>query len=93
MNLHVSDKITENDDGCSLFLELPEDDPLFEKKKKLMKNKGFDPCGHAYFSCSSSPNWLNSTLDLMIQRARIIQLDEVKFILATKCAKRQKKNC
>uniref|UniRef100_A0A5B6YT39 Putative SET domain-containing protein n=1 Tax=Davidia involucrata TaxID=16924 RepID=A0A5B6YT39_DAVIN len=79
---HLNHISVETDDDHSLVLELSENDPLFEKKKKLLEAKGFDPKGHVYFKSSSSPVSLNSTLETMLQRARIIHLDEVEFYFA-----------
>nr|POE91541.1 pectinesterase/pectinesterase inhibitor ppe8b [Quercus suber] len=36
-------KVKETDDDFAIVLELSEDDPHFDKKKKLLQNKGFNP--------------------------------------------------
>lgn len=76
--LHLSNKSAENDEYL-LVLELSEDDPLFEKKKKLLEDNGFNLQGHVSLKNSSCPNWLNTTIKMLVQRARIICLDEVEL--------------
>ncbi|XP_059636273.1 uncharacterized protein LOC132278496 [Cornus florida] len=76
---HLGHESVETDEDCSLVLELSENDPLFEEKKKLLEAKGFDPKGHVYFKSSSNPNSLNSTLQAMLQKERIMHLDEVEL--------------
>ncbi|CAL5328529.1 unnamed protein product [Camellia sinensis] len=75
--LHLSNKSAENDEYL-LVLELSEDDPLFEKKKKLLEVNGFNLQGHVSLKNSSCPNWLNTTMKMLVQRARIICLDELE---------------
>ncbi|KAK3018272.1 hypothetical protein RJ639_003100 [Escallonia herrerae] len=50
--LHLTDNSADTADGCSLFLELPENDPLFNKKKVLLEAAGFDINKHFYFEIS-----------------------------------------
>ncbi|THG04141.1 hypothetical protein TEA_015482 [Camellia sinensis var. sinensis] len=76
--LHLSNKSAENDEYL-LVLELSEDDPLFEKKKKLLEVNGFNLQGHVSLKNSSCPNWLNTTMKMLVQRARIICLDELEL--------------
>ncbi|KAI7988108.1 hypothetical protein LOK49_LG13G01207 [Camellia lanceoleosa] len=76
--LHLSNKSAENDEYL-LVLELSEDDLLFEKKKKLLEDNGFNLQGHVSLKNSSCPNWLNTTMKMLVQRARIICLDEVEL--------------
>ncbi|GMP36511.1 hypothetical protein CsSME_00008620 [Camellia sinensis var. sinensis] len=76
--LHLSNKSAENDEYL-LVLELSEDDPLFEKKKKLLEVNGFNLQGHVSLMNSSCPNWLNTTMKMLVQRARIICLDELEL--------------
>nr|POE51085.1 hypothetical protein CFP56_68547 [Quercus suber] len=71
-----SDKVKETDDDFAIVLELSEDDPHFDKKKKLLQNKGFNPKEQVYLKSSSGPDWISTTLKVMLQIARIIQLDE-----------------
>ncbi|KAK6796303.1 hypothetical protein RDI58_004004 [Solanum bulbocastanum] len=66
------------DGDISLMLELPESDRFFKKKKKLLE----DMCSrakHASIHSSASPGELESSLLLMLQRARIINLDELEL--------------
>lgn len=65
-------------DGCSLVLELSRSDPFFEKKKKLLCDKGFGLKECIPFKTSSLDS-LNNTLKLMLQMARIIHLNEVEL--------------
>lgn len=74
-----SDKVEETDDDFAIVLELSEDDPHFDKKKKLLQNKGFNPKEQVYLKSSSGPDWISTTLKVMLQIARIIQLDEVEL--------------
>nr|XP_023915749.1 uncharacterized protein LOC112027303 [Quercus suber] len=69
----------ETDDDFAIDLELYEDDLHFDKKKKLLQNKGFNPKEQIYLKSSSGPDWISTTLKVMLQIARIIQLDEVKI--------------
>ncbi|XP_076892644.1 uncharacterized protein LOC143544414 [Bidens hawaiensis] len=64
-------------DEYELVIELSEKDTLFEKKKKLLEVKGFDPNGKVRIKNKCSVELLNSVLEEMIQRARIIHSDEV----------------
>ncbi|KAK9078877.1 hypothetical protein SSX86_002935 [Deinandra increscens subsp. villosa] len=65
------------DDDYELVMELSEKDNLFEKKKKLLEVKGFNPKGKVIIKNNCSVKLLNSVLEEMIQRARIIHSDEV----------------
>ncbi|OVA20926.1 hypothetical protein BVC80_8839g12 [Macleaya cordata] len=60
----------------SLVLALSNKDPLFEKKKKLLKVKGFDPEIRVLFSSSENPLL---ALQVMVEAARIIHLDETEL--------------
>ncbi|KAK9275489.1 hypothetical protein L1049_022756 [Liquidambar formosana] len=82
--LHLSDEIGQTNDDYSLVVELPDSDPLFERKKKLLQIKGFDPKARVYFERSSCPNWVYATLEKILQRARIIHLNEVTAFLLPK---------
>ncbi|KAK9275714.1 hypothetical protein L1049_022982 [Liquidambar formosana] len=77
--LHLSDEIGQTNDDYSLVVELPDSDPLFERKKKLLQIKGFDPKARVYFERSSCPNWVYATLEKILQRARIIHLNEAEL--------------
>ncbi|XP_016514628.1 ribulose-1,5 bisphosphate carboxylase/oxygenase large subunit N-methyltransferase, chloroplastic-like isoform X1 [Nicotiana tabacum] len=66
------------DGDISLILELPENDKFFKKKKKLLEEMG----SHAkpvYIQSSASPVELKSSLNLMHQSSRIINLDELEL--------------
>lgn len=73
---HVPHNASEPDDEHPLVIELSENDPLYDKKKKLLEVTGFDLEGRVFFRSSSSLESLNSILEAMLQRARIIKSDE-----------------
>ncbi|XP_027331542.1 uncharacterized protein LOC113846956 isoform X2 [Abrus precatorius] len=70
------------DEECSIVLELSESDPFFDKKKKLLQSKGFSPKERIYLRSSSKPGWMNATVELLLQIARIIQLNELELYFA-----------
>ncbi|KAJ7979470.1 [Fructose-bisphosphate aldolase]-lysine N-methyltransferase, chloroplastic [Quillaja saponaria] len=76
------DTNTETDWDCSIVLELSEDDVFFDKKKKLLQNKGFSTKERVYFKSSLDPKWMNTTVKALLQIARIILLDEVELYFA-----------
>ncbi|PRQ37436.1 putative [Fructose-bisphosphate aldolase]-lysine N-methyltransferase [Rosa chinensis] len=69
----------ELDKECSILLELDENDPLFDKKKKLLQDNGFKTKEQVRIKRSSDPIWLSTSLKVMLQIARIIKLDEVEL--------------
>ncbi|KAH7861513.1 hypothetical protein Vadar_027210 [Vaccinium darrowii] len=76
--LHLSIKAIENDQHL-LVLKLSEDDPLFEKKKKILESKGFNLQGQVVLENHSGPDWTNKTMDVLLQRARIMCSDELEL--------------
>ncbi|OMP07763.1 hypothetical protein COLO4_07069 [Corchorus olitorius] len=82
-NKHCScENTAETDgDGCSILLELSEDDPFFDKKKILLNDKGFGIKEIVHIKSTLDPNSLSSMLNRMLQIARIIHLDEVRLNL------------
>ncbi|XP_062164588.1 uncharacterized protein LOC133871209 isoform X2 [Alnus glutinosa] len=74
-----SDKAKQTDEDCAIVLELSENDPHFDKKKKLLQKKGFNPREQIFLKSSSCPDWISTTLKVMLQIARIIQLNEVEL--------------
>ncbi|XP_024980101.1 uncharacterized protein LOC112517038 isoform X1 [Cynara cardunculus var. scolymus] len=64
-------------DEHELFMELSENDFLFEKKKKLLEVKGFDPKIKVKIKSDCSIKLVKSVLEEMLQMARIIHSDEV----------------
>ncbi|KAI3715142.1 hypothetical protein L6452_22112 [Arctium lappa] len=64
-------------DEHELVMELSEKDVLFEKKKKLLEVKGFDPKGKVKVKSNCSIELVKSVLEEMLQMARIIHSDEV----------------
>ncbi|KAL4589998.1 hypothetical protein LXL04_002915 [Taraxacum kok-saghyz] len=60
-----------------LVMELSEKDMLFDKKKKLLQVKGFDPNGKVKITSTYTIDLVNSVLEEMLQRARIIQANEI----------------
>ncbi|CAH1426704.1 unnamed protein product [Lactuca virosa] len=65
------------DDEHELVMELSEKDSLLEKKKKLLEINHFDPNGKVKIKSICSIELVNSVLEEMLQRARIINADEV----------------
>ncbi|KAK2646321.1 hypothetical protein Ddye_021516 [Dipteronia dyeriana] len=75
-----SDKTVDtDDDGYSIVLELHGDDPLFDKKKKLLHDKGFGVKKQIPLKSSSSPDLISKTFETMLQMGRIVRLDEVEI--------------
>ncbi|XP_031255488.1 ribulose-1,5 bisphosphate carboxylase/oxygenase large subunit N-methyltransferase, chloroplastic [Pistacia vera] len=79
VELCLSNGTAENADNCSIVLELTENDPLFDKKKKLLLDKGFGVKVQIYLKSSSSLDSISNTLERMLQIGRIIHLDEVEL--------------
>lgn len=76
---YLSLSTAETDDEISLALDLSENDPLFEKKKKLLEDIGFDLKGSVALKSTSNPDHLKHVLDMMLKRARIINLNEIEL--------------
>ncbi|XP_062078629.1 uncharacterized protein LOC133783107 [Humulus lupulus] len=68
-----------SDDNCSLDLELPESDSLFDRKKILLQKKGFNTKEEIHLKSSSDPDLIMTSLKIMLQIARIINFDEVEL--------------
>lgn len=66
-----------HDDGHSLLVKLSENDPLFHKKKKLLQVVGLSPDECIHLKVSYTAAKLNSVLDQLLQKARIIYFNEV----------------
>ena len=45
--------------------------------QKLLQSKGFSPKERIYLKSSSKPGWMNATVEVLLQIARIVQLNEV----------------
>ncbi|KMT14535.1 hypothetical protein BVRB_4g073050 [Beta vulgaris subsp. vulgaris] len=67
------------DDDCFLVLKLAEDDPLYEKKIKLLADKGFGPNDRVYFHKTLVSEFANVELNALLQRARIIKLNDIEL--------------
>ncbi|XP_071715689.1 fructose-bisphosphate aldolase-lysine N-methyltransferase, chloroplastic isoform X2 [Rutidosis leptorrhynchoides] len=65
------------DDELELVMELSEKDNLYEKKKKLLEVMGFNIEGKVMIKRTGSAELASSVLEEMLQRARIINSDEV----------------
>ncbi|XVE80001.1 hypothetical protein DITRI_Ditri14bG0103500 [Diplodiscus trichospermus] len=65
--------------GSSILLELCDDDPFFDKKKRLLNEMGLGVKEIVHIQSSSDPDSLSTTLNQMLQIARIIHLDEVEL--------------
>ncbi|CAJ1941868.1 unnamed protein product [Sphenostylis stenocarpa] len=74
--------VMDTDEEYSIVLELSERDPFFDKKKKLLQNKGFSPKERIYLRSSSKPGWMSATVEVLLQIARIIQLNELELYFA-----------
>ncbi|PQM37670.1 uncharacterized protein Pyn_27308 [Prunus yedoensis var. nudiflora] len=72
----------ELDKDCSIVLELSESDPLFDKKKKLLQDMGFSTKEEIHVKRSSNPNWISTSLKIMLQIERIINSDETELYFA-----------
>ncbi|KAK2358786.1 ribulose-1,5 bisphosphate carboxylase/oxygenase large subunit N-methyltransferase, chloroplastic [Trifolium repens] len=70
------------DEECSIVLQLSENDPFFDEKKKLLQCKGFGPKERIYLRCSSGPHWMNDAVKILLPIARIIQLNELELYFA-----------
>ncbi|XP_021893182.1 uncharacterized protein LOC110811109 [Carica papaya] len=77
--LGSSVKTIETDGGYSIVLELFKNDPLFDKKKKLLNDKGLGIKEQINLKCSLTPDSLTTTYEKMLQMARILHLDEVEL--------------
>ncbi|XP_027176110.1 uncharacterized protein LOC113775431 isoform X2 [Coffea eugenioides] len=76
---YISPNTAETDDEISFVLDLSENDPLFQKKKKLLEDVGIDPKGSVALNIASNPDHLKHVLDMMLKRARIINLNEIEL--------------
>ncbi|KAL8128534.1 hypothetical protein V2J09_017689 [Rumex salicifolius] len=74
-----SNRATGTDEVCSLLLPLSANDPLFDKKKKVLLEKGFSVNKGINFTASCLSHALYVNLDLLLQRARIIHLNEMEL--------------
>ncbi|KAL8467789.1 hypothetical protein ACS0TY_031142 [Phlomoides rotata] len=68
-----------NDDEFTLVMELPESDPFFEKKKKLLEDICLDVESSICVKISATPDQLKEYLNELVQRARIINFNEVEL--------------
>ncbi|KAK8283550.1 hypothetical protein V6Z12_D08G102800 [Gossypium hirsutum] len=66
-------------EGYSILLELSDADPFFDKKKRLLNDMGFDVKEIVHIKSSLDRDSLSTTLNQMLQIARIIHLDEVEL--------------
>ncbi|KAJ4828134.1 hypothetical protein Tsubulata_005008 [Turnera subulata] len=77
--LSSSDKIVETDAGFTIVLELSQDELFFDKKKNLLRNKGFDIREEIQLESSATPDSISTTLEKLLEVARIKRLDEVEL--------------
>ncbi|XVF34222.1 hypothetical protein REPUB_Repub18cG0040700 [Reevesia pubescens] len=70
---------SETCDGYSILLELSDGEPFFDKKKRLLNDRGFGVKEIVRIKSSLGPDLLSATLNQMLQIARIIHLDEVEL--------------
>ncbi|XP_043806606.1 uncharacterized protein LOC110600553 isoform X5 [Manihot esculenta] len=77
--LSSSSVIIGTDESCTIALELSENDPFFDKKKNLLHNKGFHIREHVQLKSLTCPDSIATTLEKMLQIARITHLDEIEL--------------
>ncbi|KAG5563701.1 hypothetical protein RHGRI_000040 [Rhododendron griersonianum] len=53
-----------------------------EDDKKILEDKGFNLQGQVVFENYSGPDWTNKTMDILLQKARIMCSDEVELYFA-----------
>ncbi|KAK6248079.1 hypothetical protein QUC31_019644 [Theobroma cacao] len=75
----LCDNTSDMGDGCSMLLELSDDEPFFDKKKRLLNDQGFGVKEIVHIKSSLDSASLSTILNQMLQIARIIHLDEVEL--------------
>ncbi|KAL9224586.1 hypothetical protein vseg_000606 [Gypsophila vaccaria] len=73
---------SEGEEGV-LVLKVPDDDPLFEKKTKLLKDKGFISSEHLRFDLASTPDSSDVNLDALLRISRIIHLNDIELYFSS----------
>ncbi|XP_019182205.1 PREDICTED: uncharacterized protein LOC109177335 [Ipomoea nil] len=76
MEIH---KCSSDDGDVSLNLELPTNDLWFKKKKKLLEDMGSNPLGPLHVQSFATADQLKTAFTLILQQARIINLDELEL--------------
>ncbi|CAI0427829.1 unnamed protein product [Linum tenue] len=77
---YVGNLIMEDNESCTILLQLSEDDPFFDKKKQILHARGFSISEQLELQYSSyCPDSVASNLEKLLQVARIIYLDEVEL--------------
>ncbi|XP_047322847.1 N-lysine methyltransferase SETD6 isoform X2 [Impatiens glandulifera] len=66
-----------NDIESLITLELPEKDPFHQRKKELLEDESFNSQRHLSLKISS--NFISTSLEALLQRARVICLDETEL--------------
>ncbi|XP_058755251.1 uncharacterized protein LOC131628432 [Vicia villosa] len=72
----------DTDEECSIVLQLSDNDPFFDEKKKLLQCKGFSAEERIFLRRASEPPRMNDTVKILLQIARIIQLNELELYFA-----------
>ncbi|KAL5549119.1 hypothetical protein UlMin_004350, partial [Ulmus minor] len=75
----ISCTAMELDEDCSIILELPDSDPLYNDKKNLLQMKGFKTRVPVHLKSFEHPDIGRTSLQEMLQISRIINLDEVEL--------------
>ncbi|KAF8035322.1 hypothetical protein BT93_C1371 [Corymbia citriodora subsp. variegata] len=75
----ASDILLCMDENHSIVLRLSENDPLLDKKKKLLQSKGYDAEVHIQLKNALHPKWAHTTAEAMLQISRIMHLDEAEL--------------
>ncbi|XP_057536809.1 uncharacterized protein LOC130814683 isoform X1 [Amaranthus tricolor] len=78
-NQEIQPVTPSNVNDCFLVLELSGDDPLFDKKKKLLEDKGFVLHDRVEFNEALEPEIEDAKLAKLLQRARIFHLNDVEL--------------
>ncbi|KAL3841037.1 hypothetical protein ACJIZ3_025628 [Penstemon smallii] len=78
-HLNSTDDAREIDDEIAVVIEIPDSDPFYDKKKKLLEDMGFDPLGSVQIKSSSTPDQLKNFLDVLLRMARVKNFSEVEL--------------
>ncbi|KAK9149908.1 hypothetical protein Scep_008665 [Stephania cephalantha] len=79
LNMDSVGNMGNSEQEFSLLLTLSKEDPLYEKKRKLLDARGFDHDIRVFLSSSESSH---ATFKSLISAARIIEMDEAELYFA-----------
>ncbi|CAN1229313.1 [Fructose-bisphosphate aldolase]-lysine N-methyltransferase, chloroplastic [Linum grandiflorum] len=69
----------EDKGSCKMVLELTETEPFFEKKKRILQDRGLSTRVEVELDCSCSTDTVAAELEKLLQVERIVHLDEVEL--------------